>query len=205
MRKTASILCAFALVAATAGANENVTAKAAEDTYNMPSAPICVGAAINDRDSLFLLDEEPADNALIRAEYRDGSLFVVDGKGVELFLLSQVIEAFEVADVVPVIRFDNAETGGALADFLVEKNVSDAVVLSEDAALLKELRSEAKKVSGALMYESVAAENESAFKEICAEINSSWARVALLPNDVPEDLVDYLYERAVTVLSLIHI
>lgn len=31
------------------------------------------------------------------------------------------------------------------------------------------------------------------------EINSSWARVALLPNDVPEDLVDYLYERAVTV------
>lgn len=199
MRKTASILCAFALVAATAGANENVTAKAAEDTYNVPSAPICVGAAINDRDSLFLLDEEPADNALIRAEYRDGSLFVVDGEGVELFLLSQVIEAFEVADVVPVIRFDNAETGGALADFLVEKNVSDAVVLSEDAALLKELRSEAKKVSGALMYESVAAENESAFKEICAEINSSWARVALLPNDVPEDLVDYLYERAVTV------
>ena len=199
MRKTASILCAFALVAATAGANENVTAKAAEDTYNVPSAPICVGAAINDRDSLFLLDEEPADNALIRAEYRDGSLFVVDGEGVELFLLSQVIEAFEVADVVPVIRFDNAETGGALADFLVDKNVSDAVVLSEDAALLKELRSEAKKVSGALMYESVAAENESAFKEICAEINSSWARVALLPNDVPEDLVDYLYERAVTV------
>lgn len=121
MRKTASILCAFALVAATAGANENVTAKAAEDTYNVPSAPICVGAAINDRDSLFLLDEEPADNALIRAEYREGSLFVVDGEGVELFLLSQVIEAFEVADVVPVIRFDNAETGGALADFLVEK------------------------------------------------------------------------------------
>ena len=39
----------------------------------------------------------------------------------------------------------------------------------------------------------------SADKEICAEINSSWARVALLPNDVPEDLVDYLYERAVTV------
>lgn len=38
MRKTVSILCAFALVAATAGANENVTAKAAEDTYNMPSA-----------------------------------------------------------------------------------------------------------------------------------------------------------------------
>ena len=124
MRKTASILCAFALVAATAGANENVTAKAAEDTYNVPSAPICVGAAINERDSLYLLDEEPADNALIRAEYRDGNLFVVDGEGVELFLLSQVIEAFEVADVVPVIRFDNAETVGALADFLVEKNVS---------------------------------------------------------------------------------
>ena len=50
-----------------------------------------------------------------------------------------------------------------------------------------------------MAYESVAAGSESAFKEICEEINSSWARVALLPNDVPEDLVDYLYERAVTV------
>lgn len=199
MKKTASILCAFAVVAAAAGMNGNVTAKAAEDTYNVPSIPVCVGAAINDRESLYLLEEESADNALIRAEYRDGELFVVDGEGEELFLLGQIMEAFAVADVVPVIRFDDAETGGALADFLVEKNVSDAVVLSGDAALLKELRSEAKKVSGALAYESVGEGDETAFVEIRDEINSSWARVALLPNDVPEELVDYLYERAVTV------
>ena len=86
MRKTASILCAFALVAATAGANENVTAKAAEDTYNVPSAPICVGAAINERDSLYLLDEEPADNALIRAEYRDGNLWTAKASNFFFFL-----------------------------------------------------------------------------------------------------------------------
>jgi glycerophosphoryl diester phosphodiesterase len=130
-------------------------------------------------------------------------LEAVDASGKTVASLSEILRITQYK-ILPVIVPTGSPAVEALAAFVAETGFSDMMILSENAALVKEGRTLATTLRGAVDFTDAFEQATSLTKEQCLDIRrtvkANDASVAVLPAHVAQqDTVQYLYDNQILV------
>ena len=130
-------------------------------------------------------------------------LEAVDASGRAIATLSEILRVTQYK-ILPVIVPTGRPAVEALSTFVAETGFSDMMILSQDAALVKEARALTTTLRGAVDFTAAFEQVTSLTREQCLDIRrtvkASNASVAVLPAHVAEqDTVQYLYDNQILV------
>ncbi len=167
------------------------------------NAPTVV-ARVNDKDDLDKLqkaaasseNERPTNAILLFNENQK----IVGEDGTVLGDFSEIYDSL-CHNVIPVLYVADTPSANALIDYLTgEKDILDLAVMSDDAALIKAVRSAKTSIRGALLC----GETENIYDDIIVKANSNYANVVVLPESMATtDIVSYIQKRFKTVWTTV--
>ncbi len=123
----------------------------------------------------------------------DPALNVLGADGAQIGSLTEVYETVKAEGMLSVVRVDDAAEGEAFSAWLAEKDVFDIAVLSDDAALVKSVRTARSNIRGIVDYSGKAADS---LYEWVKEANEAYANVIMLSQSQADaETVEYLHAR----------
>ena len=132
--------------------------------------------------------------------YVDKELNVTTADGTALGALADYVTA-TTGTMIPALYIQDEETAAALKAYLEETGLGDVFVAGsyENSALIKEV-AQLNPVRGLVDFRAIKAGDEDTLEEIIKKTNGSYAKVALLSQELAtEDNVKFLQGRLVTV------
>ena len=123
----------------------------------------------------------------------DPALNVLGADGAQIGSLTEVYETVKAEGMLSVVRVDDAAEGEAFSAWLAEKDVFDIAVLSDDAALVKSVRTARSNIRGIVDYSGKTADS---LYEWVKEANEAYANVIMLSQSQADaETVEYLHAR----------
>lgn len=139
-------------------------------------------------------DRTPS-NAIL---HLDDDLFVVADDG--LYVPFEAAMAMCEESTIPVLYIESKKAAKALGERLNENGITDCIVMSDDAELVKTTRELAPKISGAIDERNNKLDDDITYLiQLRNEANSNNAKIILLSSKASREQVLYLQRRLMTV------